>query len=369
MLTDQQATADTPSHLRTYPDRSKTCQWIDIDRTTDAQSQQEVQEELRALREQGIHLSDDLIEQMAKRDARAAVHLADHEHLSLVFHAIRLESNEQGELSLAPAEIDLTFGKDHLITVRDTALANEFDQLCRMWQHELPSYVDGPVAFMVFRIIKSVVMDYHEELENIPELLIDLERAVSQSPDELFPTREERSGSGTLAPFQVIQQRIFNISRVLMGFRKYFGPLRRVLDQICELAEDESGKLPFSLQHSRIELYDLRTQVEHLIELVDTYRDIVSNVIGAYQSSMSNYLTEVSNNMADASNRLNVNMQRLTVIATILTTASAVVGFYGMNLAGMGIGSEHKTSALIMLLALVVVGLLEYAYFKRKGWL
>jgi Mg2+ and Co2+ transporter CorA len=57
------------------------------------------------------------------------------------------------------------------------------------------------------------------------------------------------------------------------------------------------------------------------------------------------------------------------VITTILATTSALVGFYGMNLAGLGISSGAKSGSLIMLGALVLVGLGEYWYFKRKGWL
>ncbi|HEY3415975.1 MAG TPA: CorA family divalent cation transporter, partial [Armatimonadota bacterium] len=47
------------------------------------------------------------------------------------------------------------------------------------------------------------------------------------------------------------------------------------------------------------------------------------------------HITVTAKIMADTSNRLNQTMQRLTVIATILSTASALTGFYGMNLSGM----------------------------------
>jgi len=360
MSPDQQASAT--AHLQTYPDRSGACRWIDIIRTGTAEGRREVEEELRALRAEGITLPDNLVEQMAARDARATVHFYDREHLSLVFHAIKLQDDGK-ELTLIPDQIDLTVGKDHLITVRNATQDAPCEALRAIWQQELPSYADGPVAFMVYRIIKAVVMDYHDELECIPELLIEIERSASLPAEELFTTDDAGQ-----TPFQTIQQRIFTISRALLEFRKQLGPLRRVLDQLCDLAEDGDGNLPFSLKHSRIELFDLRAQVEHLIELIDTYRDIIANVIGAYQSSISNHLASVSNNMAETSNKLNANMQRLTVITAILATTAVMTGFYGMNLTGLGIASDHPYGAYIMLVSLLAAGLGMYWYFKRKGW-
>ena len=88
-----QGTTTAASHLQTYLDRSGACRWIDIIRTDDAESRQKIAEELRALRAEGITLPENLVEQMAARDARATVHFYDRAHLSLVFHAIRLQDD------------------------------------------------------------------------------------------------------------------------------------------------------------------------------------------------------------------------------------------------------------------------------------
>ncbi len=356
----------SPIRVNVYPDQSATCKWVDIVILQPDHAAAAVADALHRLQADGMPLTDELIRQMTTHDARAAVHLADHDHLSLVFHAILLQQAGDGELALAPSEIEIAVGADRLITVRDATLDDHFERLREIWQHERPGYLDGPMAFLLYRIFKSVILDYHEELEGIPEQLVDLERAVSESPDRLLPAQSD--GAALPDPLQAMQRRIFNLSRVLLEFRKFFGPLRRVLDQICELAEGDSNHLPFSLEHTRIEFYDLRTQTEYLIELVDTYRDMVTNVIGAYQSSMSNYLADVSNQMADASNRLNMNMQRLTVITAILATASTLVGFYGMNVGGLGIGGNFKYGAAAILVAIGVLSVVEYWYFKRKGW-
>ena len=102
----------------------------------------------------------------------------------------------------------------------------------------------------------------------------------------------------------------------------------------------------------------LRDLYDHLIrisDLVDSYRDLLSNAMDAYLSIVSNRLNEV--------------MKQLTVIATIFLPLSFLTGFFGQNFGWMvsrlgglptflvlGIGSE------------VVVAAGLFTLFGRRGW-
>lgn len=103
----------------------------------------------------------------------------------------------------------------------------------------------------------------------------------------------------------------------------------------------------------------LRDLFDHLIrisDMIDTYRDLLSN-------GMSAYLSTVSNN-------LNLVMKQLAIIATIFLPLSFLTGFFGQNFVwlvahlgglptflGVGIGTE-----------VVAVGAL-YWLFRRRGWI
>jgi Mg2+ and Co2+ transporter CorA len=102
----------------------------------------------------------------------------------------------------------------------------------------------------------------------------------------------------------------------------------------------------------------LRDLYDHLIrisDLVDSYRDLLSNAMDAYLSIVSNRLNEV--------------MKQLTIIATIFLPLSFLTGFFGQNFGWMvsrlgglptflllGIGSELAAAA----------GL--FTLFRRRGW-
>ncbi len=336
-------------------DQSRQCRWIDfVFPTAHRQQRAELPTALQQLQTDGIVLPAELQEQLAGKTSRPTLHHNDSQCLAITIHGIRLNRHASTHSMLVQHEIELVLGTDYLLTVRDNCLQEQFTHLRDLWQREQPGYLDGPAAFLCYRILKTVVMDYHEVLEEIPARLEKLEECVSDAINAVN--------------LQELQQDIFHLNHALLELRKYFGPLRRVLDRICELAEEPAGVLPISLEHSKIELYDLRMQVEYLIELVDTYRDMMTNVLGAYQSAIANRLAEMSNNMTEFSNVMNRNMQRLTVIATILTTASAITGLYGVNLHGMGLQSESPYGVPLLVLVIVAIGALEFWYFKTRKW-
>ncbi|MCU0970707.1 MAG: magnesium and cobalt transport protein CorA, partial [Gammaproteobacteria bacterium] len=98
----------------------------------------------------------------------------------------------------------------------------------------------------------------------------------------------------------------------------------------------------------------------HILELLESYREMTSVMLEVYLSS--------------ASNRLNDIMRVLTIIATIFIPLTFIVGVYGMNF------SVNETSRWAMpelhweygypavwLVMLVIGGAMLY-YFKRRNW-
>ena len=103
----------------------------------------------------------------------------------------------------------------------------------------------------------------------------------------------------------------------------------------------------------------LRDLYDHLIwisDLVDSYRDLLSNAMDAYLSIVSN--------------RLNQVMKQLTVIATIFLPLTFLTGFFGQNF-GWPVGRLGGLPAFLALgfgTELVAVAGL-FMLFRRRGWL
>jgi magnesium transporter len=104
----------------------------------------------------------------------------------------------------------------------------------------------------------------------------------------------------------------------------------------------------------KIFLRDLYDHTIHVIDTVETLRDIVAGMLEVYLSSVSNKLNQV--------------MKVLTVMSSIFIPLTFVAGVYGMNFQYMPELQWHYGYPLVMVGMLVVaVGLL--ALFHKKEWL
>nr|MBP8718226.1 magnesium and cobalt transport protein CorA [Candidatus Atribacteria bacterium] len=91
-----------------------------------------------------------------------------------------------------------------------------------------------------------------------------------------------------------------------------------------------------------------------VIETIEALRDMVSGLLDIYLSSVSNKMNEV--------------MKVLTIIATIFIPLTFLAGIYGMNFHYMP-ELSWKWGYPITLLAMFLIGLGMYFFFKKKKWL
>jgi magnesium transporter len=84
------------------------------------------------------------------------------------------------------------------------------------------------------------------------------------------------------------------------------------------------------------------------IELLDTYRDILSSALDLHLSSVSN--------------RLNRVMKQLTVVATMFMPLSFIVGLFGTNFTRMPFGSLVWFILMFVLMFLSIVAMFVYTW-------
>ncbi len=171
-------------------------------------------------------------------------------------------------------------------------------------------------------------------------VLSSFDDRIDELQDEIFakPTDQQLS-------------ELFNRKRWLIGVRKVITPQR---DLVASLV-DGVAELPGMTREIERYFRDLYDHLIRVSDLVDSYRDLLTDSMDAYLSTVSN--------------RLNVVMKQLTVIATIFLPLAFLTGFFGQNFSWMvvrlgglgpflvlGLGSE---------LAVVVAMLI---LFRRRGW-
>ena len=99
---------------------------------------------------------------------------------------------------------------------------------------------------------------------------------------------------------------------------------------------------------------DVYDHTIRIVDTIDTYRDLLSGTLDAH--------------LAVASNRLNEIVKVLTSVSIILMTWATITGLYGMNFTNMP--ELHWRYGYPYALGLMVVtGIAEWIYFRRRHWL
>ncbi|MHB9132125.1 MAG: magnesium/cobalt transporter CorA [Armatimonadota bacterium] len=231
---------------------------------------------------------------------------------------------------LDSGEIDIFIGKNYLVTSRTTRVP-ALDKARELWvKSQLPHEA---TPFLFYLVVDAIVDSYFPVIDNIGELIDDIDATIFSSVHD------------------VSLQPIFALRKNLLKIRKILGPLRDALDEL--IRAEETGII-LSVEHTRAYFMDVLDHVLRITDFVDTFRDMLSGSLDAYQSAMAN--------------KLNENMQRLTIAATILATAAALTGFFGMNLQGLMVNSGYPYGAYIALALLIVSIGFELWIFRKKGW-
>ncbi len=184
--------------------------------------------------------------------------------------------------------------------------------------------------YLFYRLVDTVVDNYYIVMEYIGEQVEDIEEEVYLNPT-----------SKTIG-------RIQDIKKELIYLRKALYPTREALANLIreEYKQIDRENIAF--------LNDVYDHIVQLIEIFETYRDLVSNLMDMYMSTISNRMNEI--------------MKVLTIISTIFIPMSFIAGVYGMNFAHMPeLNWEYGYFATLGIMLMIMIGML--LYFRQKKWL
>lgn len=147
--------------------------------------------------------------------------------------------------------------------------------------------------YLTYAIIDSIIDAYYPVLEAFGERMEVIEDRILEEPSK-----------------RLVSQ-VHIAKRELLGLRRALFPLREALGSI--LRTSPANFTAETLLHLR-DCYD---HVIQITDLIETYRELCSDLMDVYLSSISNRLNEV--------------MKMLTIITTICAPPTLIAGIYGMN--------------------------------------
>ena len=195
---------------------------------------------------------------------------------------------------------------------------------------------DRGADYLLYALIDMVIDEGFPVLELLGDEIEQLEEELLERP-----TRDSL-------------HRLHHLKRTMLIVRRMLWPQREVLNS---LVRDETGIIATENHVYYRDCYDHTIQI---MDLVETYRDMVTGLLDIYLSSVSYRLNEI--------------MRVLTIIATIFIPLTFIAGVYGMNF----VNSESPWAMpelrwyygypLVWLLMIVILGGMLF-YFRRKKWL
>lgn len=190
--------------------------------------------------------------------------------------------------------------------------------------------------YLTYAIIDAVLDAYFPLVDSYGEAIEMLEDRLVSSANR-----------GMLAEIYGIRRKLLELRRALWPHREMLGSLYRGESSLIR---------PSTLVFFR-DCYDHTVQLNDMME---NYRELSSNLMDVYLSSISNRLSEV--------------MKVLTIISAIFIPLTFVAGVYGMNFKPEAspwnmpeLLSYYGYPIALLLMLLIAAG--QIVFFWRKGWL
>jgi magnesium transporter len=249
------------------------------------------------------------------------------DYIFLVFYGARDVAS--GEANLL-REVQMFVSGKYMVTLHQDELPVLDEQRSR-----LEGVVLHSEQFLLYRVFDALTDSFFPLLARMDDEIDVLEAAVLAGPtdDQL--------------------QKLFAMKRELVAMRKVVSPQRDLFAR----GIDELADLPGLVLDERDYFRDVYDHLIRISDLIDSYRDLLSNTTDLYLSTVSNRQNEV--------------MKQLAIVGTIFLPLSFITGFFGMNfgwLVTKGITATW-TFFVIGIGSMLATCVLLLRFFKRKGWM
>ena len=290
--------------------------WIKVDGTKDADILREMGEKF------GLHLL--ALEDVINGGQRCK--LEDFgEHL---FVTVRLPRKPDTESSIYIEQVNIFLGSNYVITIHDSS--DIFDPVIQRIKENKGRIRKMKTGYLAYALIDLIVDQHFPIMELVAEQIEELEDEVQENP-----TSE-------------IVRKIRGIKSDLILIRSSIWPMREVINAMereePELISDEA----------KIFLRDVYDHTIQIADIVESYREILSEMFNIYLSVKADNTNEI--------------MKVLTIFAAIFIPLTFVAGIYGTNFEFVP-ELKWKYSYFVMLGVMVLITAAMLRFFRKRGWL
>jgi len=295
-----------------------TVTWINVDGVHEA-------EKVRTLGDYfGMHQL--VLEDIMSTDQRPKVEDYD----SYLYIVLKMLDWDDEMHSVVGEQVSIILGRNFVLSFQENRDGDVFGPIRDRILNSKGRIRKMGADYLAYALVDAIVDHYFVILERFGERIEDIEEEVFANP--------------TTETLRTIQ----HLKREMIFLRKSIWPLREVVSRLerrdSELIQQETG----------VYLRDVYDHTIQVIEVIETFRDMLSGMLDIYLSSLSNRMNEV--------------MKVLTIFAAIFIPLTFMAGIYGMNFEHMP-ELRARWGYPIFWVAILVVGMSMLVYFRRKRWL
>lgn len=242
---------------------------------------------------------------------------------------LKMLTYNEKDNQLKVEQVSLIVGQDFVISLQEIE-GDVFDPVRERLRKARGRIRKMGSDYLAYALVDAIVDNYFVVLEKIGEQIEDLE-------DELLSDPQPETS-----------RKIHDLKRELIFLRKSVWPLREVMGRL------EKGESALVKEQTKPFLRDVYDHTVHVIDTVETFRDMMSGMMDVYLTSVSY--------------KLNETMKVLTIIATIFIPLTFIAGVYGMNFKYMP-ELEWRAGYALAWLSMIAVGVSLLVYFRKKRWI
>ncbi|CAN5500450.1 magnesium/cobalt transporter CorA [soil metagenome] len=238
-------------------------------------------------------------------------------------------------------QLSLFLGKNFIISIQDK-YEDLLDPVRDRIRQGKGNARNSGTDYLAYALMDAVLDNFFPIIERISDRLDELQDALIDNP-----TRE-------------LLNSVLQTKRDLILLRRAIWSERDKVNDILR-----SGFLLVT-DSTKIFFRDSYDHCVHVLDLVESYKEVTASLMDVYMSSVSNKMNQV--------------MKVLTIISTIFIPLTFIVGLYGMNFAYTNpktgedlplnmpeLYSPYGYITVNAIMLLIVIGLV--IFFIRKGWL
>jgi magnesium transporter len=245
--------------------------------------------------------------------------------LFIVVHALEIKENDR----MHSEQVSIFLGHQTVLTFEE-APGEVWEPIRQRIQVRGSRLRSHDASFLVYSLLDAIVDRCFPILEHLGDHVEEVEAHLLA-----------RAEPGDITE-------IYQLKRDLLLMRRVFWPMREVVSALQREQHECISEV------TRTYLRDLYDHVIQIIDIIEIYREMASDLTETYMSSVSNRMNEI--------------MKVLTMIGTIFIPLTFLAGVYGMNFRYLPELNQAWAYPAFWGVCLLLAGIMVFL-FRRRKWM